>query len=224
MNDFTYADTSSWEPWQLEYEHGAFYIFPPTGVIEAIDALRETYDPKSASYCQAHISLSEPVSHPLTEAELEELQTKLSTLEPFDVHYGPVRGFSPYPGVAYAIAPEDTCRQLRSAIHHTSLFRGVPLSREHIAPHMTIAEFMSVERTEELVRQLKGHVPEGKFLCASIEYAVPNNDFYFERVLTIALRASIRVASAPSPSGPRLDTPNIRNQEITPGRVAPPPR
>jgi hypothetical protein len=52
---------------------------------------------------------------------------------------------------------------------------------------MTIAEFISVQRTDELLHELSGHVPEGTFRCDSIEYAVPNERFYFERVLTIPL-------------------------------------
>src|SRR5687767_1846222 len=129
MNDFRYADTSSWDEWQFEYRYGAFYIFPPTGVIEAIDLLRKTYDPKSDSYCQAHISLSEPLKHPLTKSNLEELITRLSSLEPFDIQYGPLRSFPPYPGVAYTMAPEDRFRELRSTIHSTSMYKDVPLKR-----------------------------------------------------------------------------------------------
>ncbi len=53
---------------------------------------------------------------------------------------------------------------------------------------MTIAEFISVERTNELLQELSGKVPEGTFRCDSIEYAIPNDKFYFERVLTIPLK------------------------------------
>ncbi len=59
--------------------------------------------------------------------------------------------------------------------------------REAFIPHMTIAEFISVERTAELLQELRGTVPEGTFPCYSVEYAVPNRDFHFERVLTIPL-------------------------------------
>ncbi len=187
MNDFQYASTASWEEWQREYRYGAFYVFPPTGVIEAIDLLRKRHDPRSASYCRAHLSLSEPLRRPPAESDLEELRTKLSSLKPFDVQYGLLRSFPPYPGVAYAIAPEDKLAELRSAIHSTSMFKGVPLKRAHIAPHITIAEFITVERTDELLQELSGNVPEGTFLCDTVEYAVPNNDFYFERVLTLPI-------------------------------------
>ncbi|MBK8509676.1 MAG: 2'-5' RNA ligase family protein [Candidatus Competibacteraceae bacterium] len=176
---FQYAnDTSGWkDDWQFEYRFGAFYIFPPTGVIEPVDALRQTYDPRSASGCQAHISLSESLPAPLSDEQLEQIHTALSAVQPFDIRYGPLRSFPPYPGVCYSITPEDNFRTLRSTLHSTSAFAGVALKHEHIAPHMTIAEF-----------ELSGKVPEGTFRCDSIEYAIPNDKFYFERVLTIPLK------------------------------------
>jgi 2'-5' RNA ligase len=184
----TYAtNTAAWEEWQREYRYGALYIFPPDGVIEPIDTLRRTYDPRSAAYCQAHISLSEPLAGPLTGAQLRELQAALRAIAAFDVRYGPLRSFPPYPGVVYAIQPEDEFRRLRAIVHATSLFAGMPLRRQDIAPHMTIAEFITLERTQELLEELQGNVPEGVFRCDAVEYAVPNGRFYFERVLTIPI-------------------------------------
>ena len=55
---------------------------------------------------------------------------------------------------------------------------------------MTIAEFISLEITAELLHQLSGKVPEGTFRCDSVAYAVPNDDFYFERILEIPLDGS----------------------------------
>jgi hypothetical protein len=83
--------------------------------------------------------------------------------------------------------PEDMFMRLRSRIHETSVFKDQQLMREHIKPHMTIAEFITIERTHELLEELSGKVPEGTFLCSSIEYAIPNHDFYFERVLRLPL-------------------------------------
>ena len=180
-------DTSRWEEWQLEYRFGAFSIFPPTGVIEPVDALRRLYDPKTASICQAHISLSEPLQAPLTNEQLREIRTALAAVQPYDIQYGPLRSFPPHPGVCYAIAPEVKFRRLRAVLHETSAFAGIPLHHEHIAPHITIAEFISLARTAELLHQLGGKVPEGTFRCDSVAYAVPNDDFYFERMLEILL-------------------------------------
>ncbi len=187
MLEIAYADTSAWEEWQRAYRYGAFYIFPPAGVIEPIDGLRRTHDPKSDAYCQAHISLSEPLKHPVTQTELEELNARLSSVAPFDIRYGPLRSFPPYPGVVYTIAPDDTVRQLRAVIHSTAMFKDATLTREHFAPHLTVAEFITVDRTAELLQELSGHVPEGTFLCDAIEYAVPTSEFRFARILTIPL-------------------------------------
>jgi 2'-5' RNA ligase len=151
MANIEYArETSGWEKWQFEYKFGAFYIFPPAGIIEAVDALRQNHDPKSASICQAHISLSEPLPAPLSNQQIGEIRGALSAIEPFEIHYGPLRSFPPYPGVCYTITPEDDFRQLRTALHSTLAFASVPLNHEHIAPHMTIAEFISVEGTDDL--------------------------------------------------------------------------
>ncbi len=179
--------TGDWEKWKFEYQYGAFYVFPPNGVIEPIDTLRDKYDPQSAKYCQAHISLSEPLAGPLTEEQLTELKESLSRIKPFEMKYGPLRSFPPYPGVCYTITPEKEFFDLRQAIHSTSLFAKNPLTRKDRAPHITIAEFISIERTNELLKELQGKVPEGLFQCMTIEYAVPNDDFYFERVLSIPL-------------------------------------
>ncbi len=56
-----------------------------------------------------------------------------------------------------------------------------------MTPHITVAEFITVERTDALLQELRGNVPEGTFLCDAVEYAVPNHEFYFERVLTLPI-------------------------------------
>jgi hypothetical protein len=77
--------------------------------------------------------------------------------------------------------------RLRALLHATSLFAGRPFARAQIAPHLTVAEFVSTGRTDKLLRELSGKVPEGTFRCAAVEYAVPNTDFSFERVLELPL-------------------------------------
>ncbi len=187
MSNFNYSDNKPWEEWQSEYKYGAFYIFPPEGVIEPIDNLRKIYDPKSASYCQAHISLSESLRGPLTNAQLEELRENLSSLQPFNIKYGQLRSFLPYPGVVYTITPEENVKELRSTIQTTSLFKNSPLKRQNFTPHMTIAEFITVDKTNELLITLSDKVPQGTFLCDAIEYAIPDDNFAFKRVLSIPL-------------------------------------
>lgn len=188
MSGIEYPETNEWEEWMHEYKFGAFFIFPPEEVIESIDALRKQHDPRSASYCQAHVSLSEPLTGPLTNQQIEELKQALYKLEPFEMTYGPLRGSPPYPGVTYTINPEDKFMELREAIHSTSAFKESPLSRKDRAPHMTIAEFgLDWPASEKLIKDLDGKVPEGSFIVKEIELAVPDKNFYFQRVLKIPL-------------------------------------
>lgn len=188
---FQYADASSWPEWQREYRYGALFIFPPPGVIEPIDALRLLYDPPSAQSCQAHISLSEPLRRPLTDAAVDELRDVLAQVEPFTIEYGPLRTFPPYPGVTLTVGPEDRFMALRARVHTTSSFAGSPFERRNIAPHITIAEFVTQERTDELMVELREVAPSGTFWCDAIEYAVPDERLHFDRVLTLPLGTEI---------------------------------
>lgn len=186
---FSYPDTSGWIEWQKEYRYGALFIFPPAGIIERVDALRRTYDPKPAAAAPAHISLSEPLPGPLTEGQVEELRKALMRVQPFEVHFGPLRDFPPYPGVAFAITPEEPFMELREAVHATTIFRDSQLARRDIAPHMTIAEFITLEETARMLESLRNNVREGDWLVTSIEYAIPDEKVHFHRVLTLPLGA-----------------------------------
>ena len=188
MNPIQYADnTENWEKWWYGYQYGAFYIFPAEEVMQIVDALRQKYDPKSAGYCRAHISLSEPLTHPITEAEIRSLEQDLQSVKSFEIEYGPIQTHPPYPGVTFKINPEETFAQLRKIIHANKLFDGVEIKRSTIVPHMTIAEFVSMERTMEIFDELKDITKSGKFICDKIVLAVPDNDFYFNQVLEISL-------------------------------------
>jgi hypothetical protein len=182
-------DTSGWQDWQLEYRYGGFYIFPPTGIMEVVDELRRRHDPRSYRACQAHVSLSEPLPRPLTTEDLAELSARLSGVAPFTIAYGNVHTTLPYPGVVYGIEPMDEFMSLRDAIHGTCLFEDSSLSRKDVPPHMTIAEFISVEESIALEEILRGQVDAGEWLCAEIEYAVPDEGLRFQRVLTLPLGA-----------------------------------
>ena len=52
---------------------------------------------------------------------------------------------------------------------------------------MTIAEFITMEQTNELFNKLNGEVKTGKFLCKEIVLAVPNNEMYFNPIISIPL-------------------------------------
>lgn len=178
---------TKWEEWQRGYIHGAFYIFPPASVSRTVDELRSRYDGRSAKYSSAHVSLSRPLVAPLRASQRLEIEEALAIIEPFDVHYGPLRDFDPHPGVAFAITPEDSVETLRAAIHATSAFRGHDLSKKPIAPHMTIAEFITLEQSKVLLTQLSDNVAVGSFRCDEVVYAMPDEAFRFHAVLSIVL-------------------------------------
>jgi hypothetical protein len=52
--------------------------------------------------------------------------------------------------------------------------RGYPFSA-----HMTIAEFVTVERTNALVIELKDAIEDGAFECRRVSHAVPDFNFHF---------------------------------------------
>lgn len=191
MEEIKYADeTSHWENWWHGYYYGAFYIFPPEEVMIEVDKLREKYDPKSAGFCRAHISLSEPLKKKITICDVDSLKGDLSSINPFEVNYGPIRTHPPYPGVTYTILPESEIETLRKVVHGNRLFQGIELEKSKVVPHMTIAEFVTMEQTKRIFDELKGKVKSGKFMCKEIVLAIPNNEMYFNPIISIPLGTS----------------------------------
>jgi len=184
------SDQSIPESWHDEYRFGAFYLFPPTHVATVVDGLRARHDPKSAAICGAHVSLSEPLVRPFTDEHSVEVRARLATVAPFEITYGPLTSFDPHPGVVFAITPENDFFALRGAVHSTSIFEGSEMKGARRVPHMTIAEFISLEETHDLLALLGDTVPGGTFLCDRVVLAVPDASFHFEPVLTIPLGGS----------------------------------
>src|SRR5262245_5035872 len=85
------TDTSDWKPWQREYQFGVLLVIPPEPPLNAVNALRTRYAWSQTSECDAHISLTIPLSSALTQPQWEELQTIASSFRCFSVRYGPLR-------------------------------------------------------------------------------------------------------------------------------------
>ena len=173
------ADISHWKAWQQQYRFGVLLIFPPDPPATQVNNLRSEHDPQGQSICQAHISLTIPLPRPLNSAHWSELQSITSDIEPFSIHYGPLMNYLPHPGVVLVIEPQDELDRLRATLETASVFEGAPARKYPFSAHMTIAEFISLERTEELMGELQGLTPEGDFLCDSVSYAVPDRSFHF---------------------------------------------
>lgn len=172
-------DTSAWEDWKRDYQFGAFYIFPPAELRTKVNKLREEFDPKSQSYCDAHISLTVPLPRAVYQEGWERFCAALREVKPFSVQYGPPTSYPGIPGVVLAINPADQFEMLVKTLEAVSTFSGAKPRHHTFSPHMTIAEFITLERTEELVKSLSKLGLQGEFTCDSIDYAVPDKDFHF---------------------------------------------
>ena len=52
---------------------------------------------------------------------------------------------------------------------------------------MTIAEFISVEDTKEILNELENKTPTGSFLCENLVYIVPDDKMHFEVIRQLKL-------------------------------------
>ena len=185
---FHYADMTDWLAWQRPYRLGVLLVLPPGPVRKAINALRAKYDSRSHAGAEAHISLTVPFQKELDDRLWSELVRAVSGFKPFTIRYGPLVSFLPKPGAALDIAPKDELDRLRTALECCEIFEGAAPRQYPFWPHMTIAEFISVEATEDLVQQIGGdRAPAGSFLCDRLSYLVPDEDFRFteRRVLLL---------------------------------------
>jgi hypothetical protein len=173
------ATVSHWEDWQQEYRFGVLLIFPPDPPLARVNALRAAYDPRSQAICDAHISLTRPLPRPVSQAHWSELESIAAGVAPFPMRYGPLRHYLPHSGVCLAIEPQDTLERLRLVLEFASVFAGVPARTYPFSAHMTIAEFISVERTAALMEELADVAPSGVFTCTGVSYAVPDTHFHF---------------------------------------------
>ena len=181
MGERDVVDTASWEPWQHDYRFGVILVMPPPHVASPIDALRQTYDPKSHAICSAHISVSDPLRRQMTDDSQNQIQELLRTVEPFEVHYDRLTASARRPGVAYPVSPQERFDELKRIIHQASVFEGVAYRRREIPAHMTIAEFLTIEDSLRICADLMDTAPRGSFWCDRLEHVVPDATFRFRR-------------------------------------------
>jgi 2'-5' RNA ligase len=170
-----YAKMTDWLDWQKPYRFGILLVLPPDPVRKEINELRTKYDPRSQAIADAHISLTVPFQKEPDEGLWSELDRIASGFSPFTIRYGPLVPFLPEPGAALNIEPQDELDRLRRALETSEIFVGAAPRIHPVWAHMTIAEFVSVGTTHELVRQIGGdRSPAGTFLCDSLSYMVPD--------------------------------------------------
>ena len=160
-----YARTDAWPDWQRPYRLGVVLVLPPNPVRAEIDLLRARYDSRSHAAAPAHISLTVPLQREPDERRWGELARVAQGFAPFPIRYGPLVPFLPKPGAAL-----ESCE----------VFAGAGPRAFPFWAHITIAEFVSVETTQELVREIGGdRAPSGIFVCDRLSYLVPDDGFRF---------------------------------------------
>ena len=176
-----YAENmTGWGEWQHAYRFGLLLIYPPDSVRSQVNALRAKYDPKSAAICDAHISLTVPLPRPLSLSDWQELASAAGNVRPITVNYGPLSHYLPHPGIVLAIQPQDELDRLRLVLEQTAPFTGASDRSWPFSAHMTIAEFITEEQTNELMVELRDVAPTGQFVCDHVSLAVPDEGFRFE--------------------------------------------
>jgi len=182
-------ETSKWVSWQVEYRFGAFYVFPPEPLRKHVNELRSTHDAKAQAYCDAHISLTVPLPRAISAKDWDCTEEALLGVAPFRVNYGPLTSYKGVAGVVIKIEPARDFNRLVTALESTSVFKDAKPRNHPFSPHMTVAEFISLEDTPRLLEKLSGENLRGEYLCDTISYAVPDNDFHFSERAFIKLKS-----------------------------------
>jgi 2'-5' RNA ligase len=181
------TDTSTWIDWQRDYRLGLILILPPADVGGPVNALRAKYDPPTYASCPAHITLSDPLGLEMTLERDAEITRILSAVEPFTLHFDKPHASRERGGVAYPIRPREPIDALRTRLHQASVFTRKPYWTRTIPPHMTIAEFVSIDESWRIMDEINDTAPSGSFLCDRVEFIVPDIDMHFQRVKSYAL-------------------------------------
>jgi hypothetical protein len=90
--------------------------------------------------------------------------------------------------VVLNIEPFEQFNELVLALESVDAFAHATPRRYPFSPHMTIAEFITLERTEELLKELPREELAGAFACRAVSFAVPDEDFHFSERAFLALK------------------------------------
>ena len=161
---------------------------PPEDVAREVNRLRAKYDPPTYACCPAHITLSDPLGLEMTPERDAELARILSAVEPFTLHFDRPQASRERGGVAYPIRPAAPIYALRNVLHQASVFTRPPYWTRTIPPHMTIAEFVSINESWRILEGIRDTAPSGSFLCDRLEFIVPDINMHFQRVKSYSFR------------------------------------
>jgi 2'-5' RNA ligase len=177
-----------WKDWQKEYQFGTIVIWPPDEAREFVNKQRETYDPISQSFCETHITVTQPLIKNLLNDEWDQVQRVIKEFNAFEINYGPLNSFLPYPCIWYEIAPAEKLLDIRHALHKTGFFNLKLKHTEGFIPHMTITEGQSGPPVDEsLLGQLQDESESGSFHCKELAFINHDEKFRFRVIRTLPL-------------------------------------
>ena len=178
----------SWDDWQRPYRFGTIVIWPPDEARQAVNSQRAEYDPVSHAYCQAHVTVTQPLRRRLDGDEWRQVSALLLGHASFELRFGPVNSFLPYPCVWYETHPIEKILELRSVLHQTGFFNLKMKHAQDFIPHLTITEGLSGPTVDQgLLERIRSESTTGSFLCKELAYIVPNEAFRFEVVSILPL-------------------------------------
>ena len=177
-----------WEEWQKEYQFGTIVIWPTDDVRKFVNKQRETYDPISQSFCETHITVTQPLIKTLFNDEWDHVQRVIKEFNAFEINYGPLSSFLPYPCIWYEIDPAEKVLDIRQALHKTGFFNLTLKHTEGFIPHMTITEGQSGPPVDEsLLEKLQDESVSGSFQCQELALINPDEGFRFRVIRTLPL-------------------------------------
>jgi hypothetical protein len=109
-------------------------------------------------------------------------------VQSFSIHYGQLKPFLPDPGAAYHVEPQEKIDGLRCTLEACAIFTDAPPRKYNFWAHMSVAEFTSVEKTEELMTDPVAIRLSGSFLCDCVWHMVPDTRFHFTERRQLWLR------------------------------------
>jgi len=166
--------------WKEDYRFGSIVVWPPDEVRRQINPLRERYDPRSHSICEAHVTVTQPFLVSPREKELDKLISIVSSFEAFEITYGPLNHFLPYPCIYYAIHPVAYFLEIRVSLHRSGLFNLSLPYTDGFIPHMSITDGMpDAEMTKEIFQESQTELTGGSFQCDSLALIEPDEQFVF---------------------------------------------
>jgi 2'-5' RNA ligase len=178
-----------WADWRKAYVYGTLVVWPPDNVRDVVNRLRAEHDPLSQSYCETHITITQPLLRQLDSIEWSHIETLISDINAFEIHYGPLNSFLPYPCIYYEIHSGEKLLTIRKLLHETGFFNLRIPHPENWVMHMSITEGLSGPKVNhELLESLKRRVAAGSFTCTAISHIVPDSEFHFKVEKTFCFR------------------------------------